>query len=211
MVNKLLNWYDLNIYIINIITDDEIKFGMHTIFLFLVIKAFLTWWNIWNTNKRHFQREIIDVDIYVYIKKRYAQVPNIISFLGIMESKNWLNLTNLCWWNCLKWSQEISTKNVIFKCKSYVPHLLFHVENVFCSHQFPLNYISYIFYFRAVCYSILHVLLTLYGLLFKIFDKRDDFNFPIVNFPLICSNIPAATAYGVYISQRKLVMNSIIF
>jgi hypothetical protein len=33
---------DLNIYIINIIADDEIKFGMHTIFLFLVIKAFLT-------------------------------------------------------------------------------------------------------------------------------------------------------------------------
>ena len=68
-------------------------------------------------------------------------------------------------------------------------------------HQFPLNYISYIFYFRAVCYSILHVLLTVYGLLLNIFDKRDDFNFPIVNFPFICSNIPAAPAYGVYISQ----------
>ena len=33
----------------------------------------------------------------------------------------------------------------------------------------------------------------------KLYDKRDDFNFPIVNFPFICSNIPAA--YGVYISQ----------
>jgi hypothetical protein len=33
------------------------------------------------------------------------------------------------------------------------------------------------------------------------YDKRDDFNFPIVNFPFICSNIPAAPAYGVYISQ----------
>jgi hypothetical protein len=29
--------------------------------------------------------------------------------------------------------------------------------------------------------------------------KRDDFNFPIVNFPFICSNIPAAPAYEVYI------------
>jgi hypothetical protein len=29
----------------------------------------------------------------------------------------------------------------------------------------------------------------------KIYDKRDDFDFPIVNFPLICSNIPAAPAY----------------
>jgi hypothetical protein len=35
----------------------------------------------------------------------------------------------------------------------------------------------------------------------KLYDKRDDFNFPIVNFPFICSNIPAPPAYGVYISQ----------
>ena len=26
----------------------------------------------------------------------------------------------------------------------------------------------------------------------KLYDKRDDYNFPIVNVPLICSNIPAA-------------------
>jgi len=32
-------------------------------------------------------------------------------------------------------------------------------------------------------------------------DKTDDFNVPIVNFPFICSNIPAAPTYGVYISQ----------
>ena len=35
----------------------------------------------------------------------------------------------------------------------------------------------------------------------KLYDKRDDFNFPIVNFPCICSNSPAAPAYRVYISQ----------
>jgi hypothetical protein len=35
----------------------------------------------------------------------------------------------------------------------------------------------------------------------KLYDKRDDFNFPIVKFPFICSNITAAPAYGVYISQ----------
>ena len=32
-------------------------------------------------------------------------------------------------------------------------------------------------------------------------DKRDDFTFPIVNFPFISSNIPASPAYGDYISQ----------
>ena len=35
----------------------------------------------------------------------------------------------------------------------------------------------------------------------KIYDKRDDFNFKIKNFPNMCSNIPASPAYGVYISQ----------
>jgi hypothetical protein len=35
----------------------------------------------------------------------------------------------------------------------------------------------------------------------KLYHKRDYFNFPIVNFPFICSNIPAAPAYGVYLSQ----------
>ena len=35
----------------------------------------------------------------------------------------------------------------------------------------------------------------------KLYDKRDDFNFPIMNFPFICSNILAAPACGVYISQ----------
>ena len=35
----------------------------------------------------------------------------------------------------------------------------------------------------------------------KLYDKRDDFNFLIVNFPFICCNISAAAAYGLYISQ----------
>ena len=34
----------------------------------------------------------------------------------------------------------------------------------------------------------------------KPYDKRDDFNFPILNFPCMC-NIPESPAYGVYISQ----------
>jgi hypothetical protein len=37
----------------------------------------------------------------------------------------------------------------------------------------------------------------------KPYDKGDDFNFLIVNFPFTCSNMPAAHAYGgVYISLR---------
>jgi hypothetical protein len=35
----------------------------------------------------------------------------------------------------------------------------------------------------------------------QLYDKLDNFNFSIVNFPYLCSNIPASPAYGVYISQ----------
>ena len=35
----------------------------------------------------------------------------------------------------------------------------------------------------------------------KLYDKRDDFTFPIVNFPFISRNIPTSPAFGVYISQ----------
>ena len=35
----------------------------------------------------------------------------------------------------------------------------------------------------------------------SLYDKRDDFNFSITNFPFLCSNIPSSPAYCVFISQ----------
>ena len=35
----------------------------------------------------------------------------------------------------------------------------------------------------------------------KIYDKRDDFDFDIVNFPFLDGDVPRHTSYGVYISQ----------
>ena len=35
----------------------------------------------------------------------------------------------------------------------------------------------------------------------KIYDKRDDFDFDIVNFPFLDVDVPRTTSYGVYISQ----------
>ena len=35
----------------------------------------------------------------------------------------------------------------------------------------------------------------------KIYDKRDDFSFEIINYPHLTSNIPARPAYGVYVSR----------
>ena len=35
----------------------------------------------------------------------------------------------------------------------------------------------------------------------KIYDKQDDFNFKIVNFPFIDGDVPCTPSYSVYISQ----------
>ena len=35
----------------------------------------------------------------------------------------------------------------------------------------------------------------------KIYDKRDDLDFDIVNFPFLDGDVPRSTSYGVYISQ----------
>ena len=55
---------------------------------------------------------------------------------------------------------------------------------------------------RSASYLDLHLEIDSEGRLrTKHYDKRDDFNFPIVNFPFVCSNILSAPAYGVYISH----------
>jgi hypothetical protein len=45
----------------------------------------------------------------------------------------------------------------------------------------------------------------------RIYDKLDNFNFKIINFPNMCSNIPASPAYGVYISQLIRSLSLYIF
>ena len=53
----------------------------------------------------------------------------------------------------------------------------------------------------SVSYPDLHLDINTEGRLrTKLYDKRDDFNCPIVNFQFLCSNIPAPPVYGVYIS-----------
>ena len=38
----------------------------------------------------------------------------------------------------------------------------------------------------------------------KIYDKPDDFDFEIVNFPFLDGDVPRSTSYEVYISQQSL-------
>ena len=40
----------------------------------------------------------------------------------------------------------------------------------------------------------------------QLYNKRDGFNFSIVNFPYLCSNIRASPAYGIYVYRSLFDM-----
>ena len=46
-----------------------------------------------------------------------------------------------------------------------------------------------------------YLYIDIWKLTTRLYGTRDDFNFPIVNFPFLSSNIPSAPAYCVYVSQ----------
>ena len=46
----------------------------------------------------------------------------------------------------------------------------------------------------------LHLFISSHIVSSKIYDKRDDFDFEIVNFPFLDGDVPRSTSYGVYIS-----------
>ena len=54
---------------------------------------------------------------------------------------------------------------------------------------------------HSASYLDLFIEIRQHALYTKLYDKRDVFNFQIINFPYLSSNIPSAPAYGVYVSQ----------
>ena len=47
----------------------------------------------------------------------------------------------------------------------------------------------------------LHLSISIGFVLSKIYDKHDDFDLDVVNFPFLNGDVPCSTSYGVYISQ----------
>ena len=44
----------------------------------------------------------------------------------------------------------------------------------------------------------------------KIYDKRDDFDFDIVNFPFLDGDVPRRTSYGVYILDSPELLRILV-
>ena len=64
-------------------------------------------------------------------------------------------------------------------------------------------YISQLIRFARVCSNVDDFMMSISNGIVstKIYDKRDDFDFEIVNFPFLDGDVPRSTSYGVYISQ----------
>ena len=58
-----------------------------------------------------------------------------------------------------------------------------------------------------VLFSGLHLSLLDVFIKTKTFDKRNDYDFDIVNFPFLDGDVPRSTSYGVYISQLILFLS----
>ena len=52
-----------------------------------------------------------------------------------------------------------------------------------------------------VAFLDLHLSISNENVSTKIYDKHDDFDFEIVNFPFLDGDVPRSTSYGVFISQ----------
>ena len=70
----------------------------------------------------------------------------------------------------------------------HIFHFLIVLLSQHCKGRYPGSY-------RLVCHYAVCQLRT------SLYDKRDDFNFHITNFPFLSSNIPSSPAYGVFVSQ----------
>ena len=89
-----------------------------------------------------------------------------------------------------------ASNNIVFVCKSYYFECLIKELGI------NSNTSSNTTYKPTSFASFLNLYLEYGGQIStEIYDKRDNFNFKIINFPNMCSNIPASPAYGVYISQ----------
>ena len=78
----------------------------------------------------------------------------------------------------------------------------FFGDSIDCSYPIQLELRDTTDTARSASYLDIHLKIDSEGwLITKRYNKIHDFNFPIVNFPFICSNIPEALSYLLHISQ----------
>ena len=109
-------------------------------------------------------------------------------------------------------SESIKSRNVfIFKLFGFYVHLKFQAQ-LSCAQKMFDNMVSKIYLSELqlnkanssdteATFLGLHLSISNDIVSTKIYDKHDDFDFEIVNFPFLDGDVPRTTSYGVYISQ----------
>ena len=89
----------------------------------------------------------------------------------------------------------------------YLDHNILNINNVYFDNMVSQIYPAELQLNKAnisdteASFLDLHLSITNDIVSTKIYDKRDDFDFEIVNFPFLDGDVPRSTSYGVYISQ----------
>ena len=45
----------------------------------------------------------------------------------------------------------------------------------------------------------------------NLYDKRNDYNFDVINYPFLDGNIPKGQSYGIFISQSVLILSTLLY
>ena len=102
---------------------------------------------------------------------------------------------------------QSSTQNESYQIINAPLYDIFNINNVYFDNMVGLIYPSELQRNKAntsdteAAFLDLHLLISNDIVSTKIYDKRDDFDFEIVNSPLLDGAVPRSTSYGVYISQ----------
>jgi hypothetical protein len=106
-----------------------------------------------------------------------------------LQSKNWTVLNKFR--RCARYIDDlflINNDNMLDECKYniYPPELGLTSDD---KNDQQVHYLD------------LDILICGSGFSYHIYDKRDNFNFPVINFPDLSGNIPTRQSYNVFISQ----------
>ena len=78
---------------------------------------------------------------------------------------------------------------------------LLNIDNIYFDQMVDRIYPTELQLNRANSFLDLNLRISNVTVSTKIYDKRDDFGFDIVNFPFLDGDVPRHTSYGVYISH----------
>ena len=107
---------------------------------------------------------------------------------------------------CVIWERIADVIDAFNTSSRYLADIL-NINNVYFDNMVSQLYPSELKLYKAntsdtkAAFLDLHLSISNDIVSTKIYDKRDDFDFEIVNFTILDGDVPRSTSYGVYISQ----------